>query len=141
MRINYVSHLQRKPKEDLISPERQREYLKLLKKIEAQTEKVEKMKAALLPSRSETHELYAVVAFESTIFQSIIEIQKEAAEIERKIQELESPQERELMRLRYIDGMTWEDVSDELELSRQWTVVLNNKILTKLSKRYLQGEA
>lgn len=56
------------------------------------------------------------------------------AEIELSIGNLE-PQERLLIRYRYIDGLDWKDVSKRLNYSYRHTTRLHGEILKKLSKK------
>lgn len=52
-------------------------------------------------------------------------------EIEDSISSLE-PAERVLMRLRYIEGLTWEQVAVEMHYSYKWVCVLHGRILDKM---------
>ncbi len=53
-------------------------------------------------------------------------------EIEAAINNLNSA-DRTLMRLRYIDGRTWEEIAVELHYSYRWTTRLHGKILREIS--------
>lgn len=53
------------------------------------------------------------------------------AEIEDSITCLQ-PVERVLMRLRYIEGLTWEQVAVEMHYSYKWVCVLHGRILDKM---------
>lgn len=44
-----------------------------------------------------------------------------------------SPAERRLIRLRYFEGLPWEEVADEINYSWRHTLRLNKQILTKMS--------
>jgi DNA-directed RNA polymerase specialized sigma24 family protein len=139
MRVTTI-YLKGKPKEDLISREQQKEYIDLIKKIEAQAERVAQMGAALLPPQHGTHCLnltenrMAAVTLEGLIIESLMDTKREATAIESSILALEIPIERKLMQLRYLEGLTWEDVADELGKSRQWITVLHERILGKLPR-------
>jgi len=101
------------PKEESIgvmTKERLRQYVYLIKEIEAQ---------------------------EELIIKNIKKAQQEAAAIERAIQTLDNPIDRELMRLKYLDGLTWEEVAEKLCRSRQWVTVLHGRILQKLKNTCL----
>lgn len=53
--------------------------------------------------------------------------------IERAIEGLDG-QERVLMRLRYIEGKTWEEIAVAMHYSYKWTHVLHGRTLEKLKK-------
>ena len=42
-----------------------------------------------------------------------------------------SPDERNLLHLRYIDGLGWEDISDKMAFSLQWLHILHRRTLKK----------
>lgn len=135
-----------KPKEELISKEQRKEYMGLLDKIEAQAERVAKMGAALLPPQqgqppSLTENRMATVTLENMIIKSLMSTKEEAAAIESSIMALEEPIERAIMQLRYLEGMTWEDIADELGKTRQWITVLHERILGKLLRGLSRKEA
>ena len=43
-----------------------------------------------------------------------------------------SPEERSLLRLRYIDGLNWQEISDKLNYTYQWVHVLHKRVLAEL---------
>lgn len=45
------------------------------------------------------------------------------------------PKDRYLIRLRYIDGLRWEDVAAELHYGYQWTLTLHGRILQRMEKK------
>ena len=53
--------------------------------------------------------------------------------MEEAIENLEA-QERVLMRLRYIEGLTWERIAEEMHYSYQWVCTLHERILQKMKK-------
>ena len=136
----------------VMTKERLRHYTYLIKEIEAQKERLAQIKASLLhpkPSIGDgmPRSNYAadrmataianMIALEEAIMENIIKAQKEAMAIEKAIQTLEAPIDRELMRLKYLDGLTWEEVAERLGRSRQWVTVLHGRILQKLKNTCL----
>ena len=65
-----------------------------------------------------------IIKLESLIKKSVARADREAALIEEAIQNIPDPRNRELLRLYYLDGLTWEAVAEKLELSRQWVSLL-----------------
>jgi len=136
----------------VMTKERLRQYVYLIKEIEAQKERLAQIEASLLypkPSIGDgmPHSNYAVdrmaiatankIELEELIIKNIKKAQQEAAAIERAIQTLDNPIDRELMRLKYLDGLTWEEVAERLCRSRQWVTVLHGRILQKLKNTCL----
>ena len=136
----------------VMTKERLRQYVYLIKEIEAQKERLAQIEASLLhpkPSIGDgmPHSNYAVdrmaiaiankIELEELIIKNIKKAQQEAAAIERAIQTLNNPIDRELMRLKYLDGLTWEEVAEKLCRSRQWVTVLHGRILQKLKNTCL----
>ena len=46
-----------------------------------------------------------------------------------------SEKNREILHLRYIDGRTWQDIADELELTPRYVISLHGKALEELSEK------
>lgn len=141
--------LQEQPQAKGMTKERLRHYTYLIKEIEAQKERLAQMEASLLHPQQTIGDgmprsNFAVdrmataiankIALEEMIMENIIKAQEEATAIERAIQTLEAPIDRELMRLKYLDGLTWEEVAEQLCKSRQWVTVLHGRILQKLNQ-------
>ena len=55
--------------------------------------------------------IQAKIGMEVSIIMNLEKLEKRAAEIENAVQRVESPLHRELLRLRYIDGLEWEAVA------------------------------
>lgn len=49
--------------------------------------------------------------------------------IERQIRQMENENEQEILRLRYIQGMKWHEVENEMGFSREWTLKLHGRAL------------
>nr|DAI94046.1 MAG TPA: Protein of unknown function (DUF722) [Caudoviricetes sp.] len=49
--------------------------------------------------------------------------------IERQIKKMENENEREILRLRYIQGLKWHEVENEMGFSREWTLKLHGRAL------------
>ena len=144
-----IKSLQEQPQTEKMTKERLRSYTFLVKEIEAQKERLAQLEASLLypqqsigdgvpRSKFATDRMATLiankVALEEAIMENIAKAQKEAAAIEKAIQTLKEPIDRELMRLKYLYGLTWEEVAERLERSRQWITVLHGRILQKLNK-------
>ena len=49
--------------------------------------------------------------------------------IERQIKKMENENEREILRLRYIQGLKWHEVENKIGFSREWTLKLHGRAL------------
>lgn len=49
--------------------------------------------------------------------------------IERQIKKMENENEREILRLRYIQGLKWHEVDNKMGFSREWTLKLHGRAL------------
>ncbi|WP_270486556.1 DUF1492 domain-containing protein [Blautia massiliensis (ex Durand et al. 2017)] len=49
--------------------------------------------------------------------------------IERQIKKMENENEREILRLRYIQGLKWHEVENKMGFSREWTLKLHGRAL------------
>ena len=57
-------------------------------------------------------------------------------EIEQAIDSLEDTRHRLIMRLRYIDGMCWEDISEKVHYEYRWVLRLHRDALKILSEKH-----
>lgn len=112
-----------------IDKERLRRYSKLRVSIENQTMRLMEMEAALTSSSSGIgdgmpHSSFAVdrmaiqvcrkLELEEIIKSNLLKEKQEAKEIEQAIQLLTEPMEQEVLRLKYLDDMTWPKVAEKL---------------------------
>ena len=59
----------------------------------------------------------------------LLNLKNEAYDI---IRDIKDDRERELMELRYIDGLRWEKIALEMNYSHRWVTRLHGRILAKL---------
>jgi predicted nucleic acid-binding Zn-ribbon protein len=145
-----AKRLQEQPEEGGMTKDRLRQYIDLKKEIQAQMERLETMRTQLMypgqsigdgMSRSNfaadrtAGKIASMIDLENALKESIKKAQKETIAIEKAIQSLDSAIDRELMRRKYLDGLTWEEVAEALCRSRQWVTVLHGRILLKLKEK------
>ena len=53
--------------------------------------------------------------------------------VEAAIRGLSDPKLRDLIRYRYVDGMTWEQIAVELDFTYQWVCALHGRALDQIS--------
>ena len=138
----------REPKlfKDPITKERLKRYRHLVIETENQIERAARARAQLdaRPSiiSDMPHSNYAVdrmaigvnrlIELEKARDDMIARMTAETEEIEKAISKLPDPRERELMRMKYFDGIPWERIAETFEMSRQWATQLHGRILIKL---------
>lgn len=130
-----------------MTKERLNRYIWLNVEIENQTERIERMDTELsspavsrldrMPHSSQIGTKLEVkiarkMELEELRKKNIKKANREAVAIEKAIQMLLLPRDRELMRFKYLEGMTWEETSEKLGISRQWAVTLHERILKEL---------
>lgn len=79
----------------------------------------------------------AVLSFvdlEREYIQKLTKLNTEIKQIEKAITALDDSAERQLMRVRYIDGKTWEEVYASIGYSRSQTHRIHTRALKKLQK-------
>lgn len=64
--------------------------------------------------------------------ETINRMKRERLIIENSIEVVEDPTQRTLLRLRYIDGLTWEEVAEKIGFSYQWTCTLHGIAVQKI---------
>lgn len=70
---------------------------------------------------------------EKEINREINELVKIREEIEAVLGQLEDRNLRDLMKYRYIDGLTWEQIAEKMHYGREWTCRLHGKALFKIT--------
>lgn len=145
-----------------MTKERLASYITLRMEVDHQLERLERLKSAeQFPSMSNSDSggskggvsgdrieraILRRMEFEQRALPKIKRAQKEMADIERAIDDMPDPLEREVLRLRYIDGdcarhMPWKDVAENLfgdNDDRHMLAVyrLHNKALNSIIEKY-----
>lgn len=73
-----------------------------------------------------------VLEIDVEINREIDELQIVRQEIRAALNQLEDENLKLLMEYRYIDGMTWEQIAEKMDYSRQWIFSLHGKALQKI---------
>ena len=68
-------------------------------------------------------------------------IEAQAGELIREIEAVPDVRERQLLFLRFVDGLSWTDASRSMGLSSGWFYTLRKRALTKFEEQYLQVSA
>lgn len=69
---------------------------------------------------------------ENTLYEEGVEQVKAYSAISAKIKELENEEERDVLFYRYIAGMDWWKIAQEMECSERWVYELHGRALEKL---------
>ena len=73
-----------------------------------------------------------VLEIDAEINREIDELQIVRQEIRAALNQLEDENLKLLMEYRYIDGLTWEQIAEKMDCSRQWVFSLHGKALQKI---------
>lgn len=73
-----------------------------------------------------------VLEIDVEINREIDELQIVRQEIRNTLNQLEDENLKLLMEYRYIDGMTWEQIAEKMDYSRQWVTSLHGMALQKI---------
>lgn len=73
-----------------------------------------------------------VLEIDVEINREIDEMQIARKEIRETLNQLEDESLKLLMEYRYIDGMTWEQIAEKMDYSRQWVTSLHGMALQKI---------
>lgn len=81
-----------------------------------------------------------VFEIESQIADEIRQLTFTRSEIENAIRAVPDENYRELLELRYIDGLTWEKIAVKMNYTYKWVCTLHGKALgsVKISKEYIE---
>lgn len=101
----------------------QEERLQNYKALKREQKQIQRLKAKLLERYGEISEAQAA----------------ELLAIENAIETLDDPTSRTLLRCHYIEGMTWDEVSDYMHYSRRQILYLRAKALDQLKRREPRG--
>lgn len=119
--------------------QRLEEYFDLKREIENQKERLAKLRSTReSPSSPRIDDMprsnfaanrienqtVSIDAMETVLNRDITRAQREALKIERAIQSVPYSRNRELLRLRFLDGLTWAKVADKLDISEKWASIL-----------------
>lgn len=75
----------------------------------------------------------SVAAIDRELERRICELTKIRDDVERRIEGVGDDTLKRLLRLRYIEGCTWETVAQRMHYSYQWVCVLHGRALESLS--------
>ena len=73
-----------------------------------------------------------VLEIEKEVDREIDEMQIARREIRETLNQLEDENLKLLMEYRYIDGLTWEQIAEKMDYSRQWVTSLHGVALQKI---------
>lgn len=73
-----------------------------------------------------------VLEIEAEINQEIDELQEVCRDIKSVLSQLEDDTLRLLMEYRYLDGLTWEQIAEKMNYSRQWITSLHGRALAQI---------
>lgn len=73
-----------------------------------------------------------VLEIDEKINQEIDELKTVRQEIRAALNQLEDENLKLLMEYRYIDGLTWEQIAEKMDYSRQWVTSLHGTALQKI---------
>ena len=74
-----------------------------------------------------------VMEIEAQITREIDQLHTIRQEIKEALDQLEDENLRLLMEYRYIDGMTWEQIAEKMDYSRQWVTSLHGRALFQIT--------
>ncbi|MCL1872975.1 MAG: DUF1492 domain-containing protein [Clostridiales bacterium] len=134
---------------ELIAKKRLQRYKYLKRELENQQDRLAKMRSALesapklpdgMPRSNYAVDRMAegvvrVNAYERKVKASIKRLEKETMLIEDAIQRLKDPQEREILRLRYLEALDWWEVAEKVSYSISWIYTLHGKALLHLKQQ------
>ena len=93
-----------------------------------------------MPGKKETRDLSDEVAclmeLEQSYRRAILKARVRCARIEHVILTLSSPRQKQILRVRYIDGLSWDEVSSRFLISESLTYSLHKKAISELDLRY-----
>lgn len=127
-----------------VTQERLARFLPLKRELENQTERIARARSASVnssapvggafggrgyPSDKVGTAVVNIVELEEKWQESIEEIKAEAVALEEAIQLLTDPEEREILRLRYFDGLTLEECGDRLNCEKTKSAALHKSAI------------
>ena len=93
-----------------------------------------------LPGRKDVRDLSDVLGclseLEQSYRQAILKARVRCAKIEHMILTLSSPRQQQILRARYIDGLSWEEVQSRFLISESVSYSLHKKAISELDLRY-----
>ena len=93
-----------------------------------------------LPGKKEprdlSDELACLFELEQSYRKAILKARVRCAKIEHMILTLSSPRQQQILRARYIDGLSWDDVCSRFLISESLTYSLHKKAISELDLRY-----
>lgn len=91
----------------------------------------DKVKGGMENRREES--IAKIVDMEKEIGASIDDLKKIREQVERAINAIPNANQRDVLRLRYLNGKTWEQIAVQLEFSYQWVCKLHGRALQNIS--------
>ena len=86
--------------------------------------------------RDPAEDLACLFDLEQSYRHSILEARIRCARIEHLILSLSSPREKQILRARYLDGLSWDEVCGRFLISESLTYSLHKKAISELDLRY-----
>ena len=81
-------------------------------------------------------ELACLFELEESYSRAILKARVRCAQIEQLILSLPSPRQKQILRARYIDGLSWDEVCGRFLISESLTYSLHKKAISELDLRY-----
>lgn len=93
-----------------------------------------------LPGKKEPRdladELACLMELEQSYRRAILKAEVRCAKIEHLILSLSSPRQKQILRARYIEGLSWDEVCGRFLISESLTYSLHKKAISELDLRY-----
>lgn len=111
-----------------------------LAKLEEQSVSLHSPLYSALPKSAGTHDISDILQeideLEQTYRLSLLKARVQCARIEHLILSLSSPRQKQVLRARYIDGLSWGEVSQSFMISESILYSIHKKAISELSLRY-----
>ena len=111
-----------------------------LSELREQLESVRSPVCSAMPrskSESDLSELLSpLLDLERSYRQAVLKARVRCARIEHLILQLSSPRQKQILRARYVDGLSWDEVSGRFLISESVTYSLHKKAISELELRY-----
>lgn len=125
------------------------QYLEADREIDAQLDEIRKLRAKITgtgvnlnpdkvqsspPGDTMARIIEKIMDMEQEVDTEIDELQKIRREVFQVIRSIPNWKQRAVLRRRYINGKTWEQIAVDLDLSYQWVCALHGKALQEAKK-------
>ena len=119
---------------------------RLAKALEDSTERIQRLRSMLERTTTRARETPGAGAFADRMAESIARLDEWETEciyrsdaylehaflVDQEIERLEDDRHRRVLRLRYLDGLLWEEIAEKMHYSIQWCKHLHDTALEKL---------